>query len=385
MLSSHEHFPDAVNAPKKYSGYGSSYIGKIMIATLAALPFTAGCTPDKPDIKRALEDRGRVRMMQKEEPTNLDVQLQNSLKGSMHGVIPSMDMYVLSLPIAGEHGIKGQASLIPANERVRALLGATKRFQEVTIKGKLLRSRRAPIPHIVVEEIEVGKEWTPEVHFAYTRESESGLVDDLKGVTSMTCAVHAVIGDQEKGTQGLVVEYKGKKYPIFLPKGDPQWQLVKNLWSSSKMRIAVRVRETPGKPPHLEIDSNSDRPLEVIDDIQSINKKEISAEGSLVLYPKSPATTFVQGKDPVDVWGIKVDLGDGVHRFYALYDKDDFEKIDEKVRALWLKKTEGFTTRASNFYHDGIRIRVKGVVQQFGQNQGNPIINLKAADIEMVE
>ena len=90
-----------------------------------------------------------------------------------------------------------------------------------------------------------------------------------------------------------------------------------------------------------------------------------------------------------------MDVGQkGIDRFLAVInfaDEEERKKVEEKCRKLWDEekalKRKGFVRRGdgSSFFNRNIRIRInKGTVHVFSRNQGNPILDLKAEDIEVM-
>lgn len=315
------------------------------------------------------------------------------LAGSIHGGVAEGNLFVL---VHGKSLFdQERLAMIPVFESVRSDLAKGIRGQKLKVWGNLI-AKATPQRHILVRKVELGEKWDPKVDFEfedYPAKPIEKLSEELEKKVEVVGIVHAVLHDGKV----VVIEIDGNKKPLRV--NDPSF--TKDLYRDDVVKVRYLLQSRPlQEPKHMVLDTSDPekkKPVEVLDSIGDLNgvvldgsdpeKKQI--EGNLVWFPKSPFASR-------DVWGVRqMDVGQkGIDRFLAVInfaDEEERKKVEEKCRKLWDEekalKRKGFVRRGdgSSFFNRNIRIRInKGTVHVFSRNQGNPILDLKAEDIEVM-
>ena len=346
-----------------------------------------GCKGEK-EQEQTLQEQSRVTVQRAEErkpsppahpPRNIpddnkpsfeELLKTSGAKGLMHGSVSDSSMFVFTWGVLSkaEH-----YALILKDRSIQAQLNQTARHQVVTIFGKLLNKGTLQ-QHVLVEKVELGEKWDPKVNFKYTDQVRlPNLEKHLREKKEIDCIVHAVL----KGGESLIVNYMGHVIPVYVQ----DTKRTKDLWSSDKIRLRFNIQDHKQGPLHLSLRTENDvAPITVFDDIKSLKGQKIKKEGILVFFPKSPFTTS-------EIWGLEeTDKPGTPSRVYALYNsesKEELDKIYTTLSTAWANSNSGFIRRSSSFSNPNLPITVEGTVTQFGQNQGNPVIEVKFENIKI--
>jgi hypothetical protein len=300
----------------------------------------------------------------------------NGLIGSIHGSIPSSQIFVMSVRENDNFFAHREFSLVAEDTESLKTLKQVKRHDRICIIGHFIPNP-SPQKHIAVKSItvlesrgvqaaEVNSADSPlptqsDAYPPYSRQAR--LPDELRDRTNFIGKVHAI------GEAGniLVVEYRDSIVPVFVR----STQATRNLFRGDIIRIAYKIQSYPQQPTHLQLNSEIENPIEVIDAISSLNGQTKTLTGSLVKFPQSPQLKF-------DVYGIEVDT-QGIKRYFTLVNFEnlnEFQNIRNKLARIWENNLATVKSGRNVLINPAVKITANGVVNVVSPEQANPQILL---------
>jgi len=293
----------------------------------------------------------------------------DGLKGTMHGAVPGLDTYVFTWSSPRGFFQNQNLSLVPATPEVGAQLAGLKRHQAATVWGTVVQIS-AGQRHVRVERVTPGETWDPGVVTTpFERVDPGKLKRELTRKKELGALVHAI---GEDGS-ALVVEYRDEVIPVQVPPVEALRKTVAGLYRGDRIRMRYRIAEHPKQPMHLliSVDPESARSaLEVTDSLHAQHDQDRTVEGSLVLFPKSPALRRA-------IWGVQERGPDGLHRYFTIFNFQNMEdqgKIDTALQSAWSSSPEGVKDARNKYLHTRVRVRVTGKVSNPAHNQANPTL-----------
>jgi hypothetical protein len=328
----------------------------------------------------------------KHEPAPIIVDIDKLLKGDgvtgrIHGADSKSGLLVFNYFKMTESILSSvNLSVIAGNDEAQKVLDTVKRHDKVLIKGRI-KNLNNPQPHIIAESVEIKQPYKPEGTVPEKAfEKQTQLPEELKGKTEATFLVHANV---EKG-KALVLEYKDQL--VMLISKDAS--LTENLWRGDKVKLQFTLRQFPGQPTHLMLNTKPEegkKPVEMLDQLGGVDRGNpekpaptITQEGALVKFPKSPAINR-------DIWAIEQkDPDGGASRYFTLVNfeiEGEFDRIDKACRSLWdaANKPTDILDGRNKQIHKTVRIQVSGKLNVEDPNQANAQIFLKADEIKPIK
>jgi hypothetical protein len=291
--------------------------------------------------------------------------------GWIHGSVQGQGLYVFTYRTPGNFFDYIEMSLIPGQAGMLKTLSTFDRHDQVRIKGKFA-DIPAPQKHILVSSIELVQKYdsgypTPPHDYM------AKIPDDLLKQNAANFLVHAVAGNG----QILVLEYKDAIVPVFVSNG----KLAQNLFRGDVIHLTYKIQAFPDQPTHLNVDETVANPLQVIDSIQAQNGKQVTLEGALILFPKSPEIEF-------NVFAVQQLLSDGLSRQFTLVNFDDanlFQKIRDTLQKAWDQSPHDYVNGRNKLVSTKIRVKATGTINEVDPSQANPQILLKSLDSIVIE
>ena len=302
------------------------------------------------------------------KPTVLSEKLENNngLIGRIHGAVKESGVFVLTVRDPENFFNAIQYSLVSRNRRVNRTLSSLHRHDRICVTGELL-ANPSPQNHILVKQLQVLESRTSERNIpAYDREIE--LPAALKGKDSFIGKVNAISGEGKI----LVLEYRDAVIPVFAKDSS----LTKDLYRNDIVKVYFERQKYPRKPVHLLLAGDRfANPLEVIESIASLHQNEITLEGNLVKFPRSPQINF-------DVFAIEQKIA-GTKRYYTLVnfqDPEKFREIRTKLETLWQRRADSIVNGRNMLVNPELKLLVRGTLNVVSPQQANPQILLESVD-----
>lgn len=288
----------------------------------------------------------------------------NGLVGRIHGASAAAKMVVLSIREPNNFFAHREFSLLGENATVQATLDQLHRHDLVCVQGTVM-ANPSPQAHVKVSSIDVQEPWTglndhPDYQY------EDGVPEELINQASFVGKVHAI----GEGGQILVMEYKDRVLPIFVPTPN----VTQSLYRGDIVRLAYQVQLHPNSPMHLQLDPTVAEPIEMIDAIAPQHGEAKTLSGHLVQFPKSPQLRF-------DVYAIEVET-EGINRTFTLLNFNDmeaFEGIRTKLAEIWDNQKDTVVTGRNYLINPEITIEASGLINVISPEQANPQILLDNA------
>lgn len=292
----------------------------------------------------------------------------NGLIGRIHGASAAAKMVVLSVREPGNFFAHREFSLIGEDETVQTSLDQLHRHDQVCVQGSIM-ANPSPQLHVKVSTLDVQEPWTGlDEHPDY--EYEDGVPEELMDQSNVVTKVHAI----GEGGKILVVEYKDRVLPIFVPTPE-MTEVTQSLYRGDIVRLAYQVQLHPNSPMHLQLDPTVAEPIEMLDAIAPQHGEAKTLSGQLVQFPKSPQLRF-------DVYAINVET-EGVYRTFTLLNFNDmeaFEGIRTKLADIWENQKDTAVRGRNYLINPEITIEANGLVNVISTEQANPQILLDNAD-----
>jgi hypothetical protein len=289
----------------------------------------------------------------------------NGLIGSVHGAIPSSQMFVLSVRKPDNFFHHREFSILVDNAKNLASLEKIQRHDRICVRGHFI-SNPSPQKHIAVKSIAILD--SPNKLSPYPPyERQAKLPDELIDRTNFIGKVHAIA----EGGKILVVEYKDGIIPIFVR----STEYTEKLFRGDIIQLTYQIQNYPKKPTHLQLANNVNTPIKIIDSISDLHGTTQTLSGSLVKFPQSPQLQF-------DVYGIEVDT-QGIKRYFTLVNFDDlkeFENIRNKLADIWDSNLETIKSGRNMLINPDVQITANGIINVISPEQANPQILLENAE-----
>lgn len=253
--------------------------------------------------------------------------------------------------------------LVSTDPAIWARLATLNRHDVIRVKGNVPAVSR-PFLHIMISEFSVVRSYSGGPgHFTHP----VVIPDEIKNLNEMVIKVHAI---HEDGRM-LVADYKKSILPVLVPRS--LRAAAKVLDRGDLLRVKFMISELPESPVHLSLMDEPDA-LTVLEHMSDLNGRDVTYEGALVLFPKSPQVAF-------DVFALQLDLGDGHVREVTLLfeDGEQFRIMRERLKAAWDAATHIPAVNDRNkWLKAGLRVRAKGRFTFVDPQQANPQIFLSS-------
>ena len=335
----------------------------------AALKDSHFC-PDKN--KEPLDNEGGYQF----EKGLIERKLEEGLLGFMHGVRAQNKQYVFTYrsqdPDDPMAFFKAEEfSLVASKESVTDVLQRLNRHDKVSVKGRLLVGP-GPLRHIFVEEIKILAKYQHAHKYDVVFDASAFKGRDQ---VDLLAKVHAIILDGG----GLVVEYKDMILPVIVSKR--HLALAKTIYRNDKIYLPLRISRHEGRPLHFYTDPSRD--IRIVDYIKNCHKEDVTLEGRLVRFKKSPQINR-------DIYAVKVVDKNGIERNFTFFPKVDFtkdnandvfmeifQKIAQKSQDAWQASSEQPRLLRNHMVKQGVKVTVTGSMNIVSKTQANPQIYIK--------
>lgn len=300
------------------------------------------------------------------EMTKLSQALSNKgLIGRIHGAAAESQMFIMSVREPSNFFSHREFSLIPQNSTTTDTLQQIHRHDLVCIQGDLM-ANPSPQGHITVNSVQIIEAWQQPKELA-NYERQENLPAEITSQTSFIGKVHA-IGEDGKI---LVVGYKDIVIPIFVS----ATEYTQGLYRGDIIKLSYQVQQRPNRPIHLNLDTTTKQPIEVLDAISSWNGQPKTLTGKLVKFPQSPQLKF-------DVYAMEVDT-QNIKRYFTLINFDnmrEFDKIRQKLAEIWDENSETAISGRNKLINPDVTIEAQGIANIVSTEQANPQILLNSAN-----
>ncbi len=304
------------------------------------------------------------------ELSQLTTELEGTgLVGRIHGAASDANLFVLSVRDPNSFFKHREFSLLARDDQARKTLSKVNRHDQMCVKGRFL-DNPSPQKHISIKSVKVLDHWAGLDAFP-EYEHTAKLPDELKTQSSFVGKVHAI------GAEGkiLVVEYQDGVLPIFVQTPD----ITKDLYRGDIVRIAYKIQQWPQQPTHLQLDTEAEQPVEVLEAIASLHQQPKTFSGKLVKFPQSPQIKF-------DVFAIEVET-QGVNRTFTLVNfenMEEFQNIRDTLSEIWDSHVDTVTIGRNMLVNPEVVMEATGTINVVSTEQANPQILLKtAADLKI--
>lgn len=293
------------------------------------------------------------------------------IEGYIHGAVAQYSYYVINY---GPTLKSVQFNLISFEPEINTQLRELKRHDKVNIKGFFLENK-SPVKHIVVTNLEIIAPYEHRDEYDYSYDDEILAEFSQNESKKILAKVHAVINDG----QALIIDYKDAIIPVFIE--TDLYHLTKDLYRNDKILINAKPLVKSRGPLHLSLDKQDDSPIKVIDKMVNCHGKQVTLEGILTMFYKSPQINL-------NVFAIKHKDPNGLERnftFFPDYNTDNeidqfmelFGEIQNKLNPVWDAETEGRQQGRNSMYNPKIKVKVSGKINVVSKSQANPQIYIK--------
>lgn len=300
------------------------------------------------------------------EMSQLTAELKGTgLVGRIHGAAADANLFVLSVRDPDSFFKHREFSLLARNDQTRTTLSQVNRHDRICVQGNVI-DNPSPQKHIALKSVKVLEHWSGlDEYPAY--EHTAVLPDELKQQSSFVGKVHAI------GAEGkiLVMEYKDGVLPVFVQTPE----ITKDLYRGDIVRLTYKIQQWPQQPTHLQLDSEAEQPVEVLDAIANLHQQPKTFAGKLVKFPQSPQIKF-------DVYAIEVESY-GVNRTFTLVNFEnmaEFQKIRDQLADIWDSHADTVTTGRNLLINPDVIVEATGTINVISSEQANPQILLQTAD-----
>jgi hypothetical protein len=294
--------------------------------------------------------------------------------GWIHGSVESQKIYVFTVRNPKDFFDYVELSLTSDSADIQKKFSSLSRHDQVKVKGSFL-DIPAPQKHIDVTSIEVVKAYDSGIP-TDPYQHEAVIPEDLLKQTQATFLVHAIAAQG----QIMVVEYKDAVVPVYVAKPG----LTKDLYRGDVIKLKYKIQHRPQEPVHLNIDdSDPNSPaLTVLESVKSFHQKEMTLQGRLILFPKSPEIKF-------NVFAVEQTLDAGLRRQFTLVNFDSpeiFQKIRESLQAAWDRHPGAYENGRNKLVSQAVQVKVTGLGNEIDPSQANPQILIKdIKDLTIIE
>lgn len=291
----------------------------------------------------------------------------------IHGSVGQHGMYVVSYRRPDNFFVFVDISVYPTTAETRELLKASKRHDMVRLWGRM-ENEKTKQPHVAVTKMVVEKKYEGlDQYPPYERKQE--IPKDLNGKTEFIGKVHALF----MGGEVMVMEYGDAVVPVFVE--EALRPLTAKLNRGDKIKVQFVVQESPKRPPHLNLNKNAPKPLEVLWSPATEHNKQMTKEGALVMFPQSPQIVF-------NVFAVKVDVGNGIFLEYTLVNFDNpelFKKLREKCQLAWDAHKASLKNDRNKLLNPRLYVKATGNINYIDANQANPQVLIDSVDKLVIE
>jgi len=291
------------------------------------------------------------------------------LIGRIHGAAETSQAFVMSVREPGNFFAHREFSLIPTSQATSETLSQLHRHDLVCVRGDFI-ANPSPQKHITLNTIEVMEEWQQPAIAPYER--QEGIPEKLTGQSSFVGKVHAI----GEGGKILVMGYEDSILPMYVT----ETKYTQNLYRGDIVKLNYQLQSYPQRPLHLQLDTNVEQPIEVIDAIATWHDRPQTLTGSLVKFPQSPQLKF-------DVYALEADT-QGIKRYFTLLnfeDMDAFTNIRQKLAKIWDENADTAIAGRNMLINPNVTIEAKGLGNVVSPEQANPQILLEnAAQVRQV-
>ena len=295
--------------------------------------------------------------------------------GLIHGADHERRMYVLSWSHPKNFFNRYNLVMAPNSRELAAQFKTLNRGDRIFVQGDVRLNKGQG--HILVNKMDIKKRYVPKAdHSAGEFTRMTKLPGDLATKTREVFYVHATHGDNSL----LVLEHGDTMVPMIVKKTD----LVKDIYRGDYVELAFKIDESsdnPYRPNHLTLDHNADRPVRVLDAVLDLHDKEISLEGRLVMFPKSPTINR-------NIFAIEVPYIGKPARYFTIlpssFEGDNFKNLLAKLQSHWDANPQKIFKGRNKYIHLELECKAKGKGNVVSPNQANPQIFTKIDDLHII-
>lgn len=300
---------------------------------------------------------------------------KQGIYGLIHGADHERRMYVLSWSHPKNFFNRYNLVMAPNSRELAEQFKTLNRGDRIFIQGDVRMNRGQG--HVLVNKMEIKKRYVPKAdHSAgeFTRMTE--LPGDLLNKNREVFYIHAT----EAGNTLLVLEHGDTMVPMIVKKPE----LVKDLYRGDYVELAFKIDRSssnPYRPNHLTLDYEAYKPVKVIDSVVALHDREISLEGRLVMFPKSPTINR-------NIFAIEVPFIGKPPRYFTIlpksFENDNFKKLLAKIQSHWDANPQLIFKGRNKYIHLELECKAKGKGNVVSPNQANPQIFTTFEDLHII-
>lgn len=299
------------------------------------------------------------------------LQSEQGLELSIHASVSELSQFVVTFRNPENFFDFDHFPLIADSRAVFLQLQRLKRYDRIRIWGRL-EERPNSQTHLFAQRLEIIK---VDESVLPPFDRDLTVPDDLLEKSEVIAKVHAIAAEGKI----LVLDHRGVIVPLIVPVNLVGWSQA--LYRGDKVKVNYKVQKEPLRPVHLILDGAQSEPIKVLESALELHGQPVEYSGSLVLYQKSPQISL-------DIFALRVDLGDDVHLDFTLVNFENSElffELLERLKEVWHQSPESPENGRNNLHKSSIRLMVKGVGNVSDPNQANPqILIYSLNDIELL-
>ncbi|MCM8543366.1 MAG: hypothetical protein NE328_24060 [Lentisphaeraceae bacterium] len=300
---------------------------------------------------------------------------KQGINGLIHGADHERRMYVLSWSHPKNFFNRYNLVMAPNSLELAEQFKTLNRGDRIFIQGDVRMNRGQG--HVLVNQMNIKKRYVPKAdHSAGEFSRMTELPGDLKNKSREVFYIHAT----EAGNTLLVLEHGDTMVPMIVRKPE----LVKDLFRGDYVELAFKIDRSssnPYRPNHLTLDHEADRPVKVIDSVVDLHDKEISLEGRLVMFPKSPTINR-------NIFAIEVPYVGKPARYFTIlpssFEGDNFKNLLAKIQSHWDANPQLIFKGRNKYIHLELECKAKGKGNVVSPNQANPQIFTSIDDLHII-
>lgn len=295
--------------------------------------------------------------------------------GLIHGADHERRMYVLSWSHPRNFFNRYNLVMAPNSRELVAQFKTLNRGDRVFIQGDVRMNRGQG--HVLVNKMDIKKRYVPKAsHSAGEFTRMTKLPGDLLDKNREVFYIHATEG----GNTLLVLEHGDTMVPMIVKRPE----LVKHLYRGDYVELAYKIdrsSDNPYRPNHLTLDHDAVRPVNVLSAVVDLHDQDISLEGRLVMFPKSPTINR-------NIFAIEVPYVGKPARYFTILPKsfegDNFKNLLEKIQRHWDANPQLIFKGRNKYIHLELECKAKGKGNVVSPNQANPQIFTTIDDLHIV-
>ena len=294
----------------------------------------------------------------------------------VHGADHVRKLYIVTWSSPNNFFNRHNFVITSKDASIRKEFTALNRGDLIKIQGDVDMNRGQA--HFVIDKFELKKKYDSKVkHTAGEFSRKTKMPEELLAKKREVFYVHAI----DRKAHVLVLEFGDTIVPMIVKNG----QLIEQLYRGDYVDLAYRIHQSKFnyRATHIILDEKVAEPVKVLDAIVKLHKQEVSYEGRLVMFPKSP--TINRNIFAVEVhWRNK----NVAPRYFTLLPKDftteNFKALLKKLQTAWDSQPDKIFKGRNKFIHTQLRVSVKGTGNVVSENQANAQIFTTIKDLQIL-